>query len=80
MPRDYNDSSHIERRDARRLSVYDNGDDCLDPEDEAVREEIDAPTCPQCESHASECLGQLGNLGHYRCRSCGWLFSSNGQE
>lgn len=65
MPRAYTDTSHIERRDERRLEqdtepmVYDS-----------------APMCPACIGGDGDALGTLGSLPYYRCRACGFLFSA----
>lgn len=29
--------------------------------------------CPQCDGPPIE-LGSLGNVAHYRCRNCGWMY------
>ncbi len=62
MPRDYNDSGNIERRDERRLDHDDIGDEEL-------------PICPACVGGDVFKLGVLGALAHYRCRTCGCTFS-----
>lgn len=33
------------------------------------------PPCPACDG-PGELLGHLGTLAHYRCRHCGWGWSS----
>ncbi len=33
-----------------------------------------APACPVCDGAGAE-LGMLGDLTHYRCRDCGWIFN-----
>ena len=32
--------------------------------------------CPACKGDNVECLGSLGRTTHYRCRSCGWTFTT----
>jgi len=38
-------------------------------------EVIENPTCPKCGGPGA-LLGQLGNLWWFRCRDCGWEFST----
>ncbi len=37
------------------------------------------PECPMC-SGQGVLLGGLGQLVHYRCRQCGWVFSQPVEE
>jgi len=34
--------------------------------------------CQQCGGHAV-LLGAMGNLAHFRCRNCGWVFAEQQQ-
>ena len=48
--------------------------DYPDPEDPAPLPEY--TQCPNCgsENDTSALMGQLGDVNHYRCRSCGWNY------
>lgn len=34
----------------------------------------DAVVCEMCATPIPDFLGELGNLNHYRCRACGFVF------
>ena len=38
-------------------------------------DDVDPPECPQC-SGPGVLPGTLGSTDHYRCRNCGWEFTS----
>jgi rubredoxin len=35
--------------------------------------------CPMCGGQSVE-LGRLGNLTHYRCIQCGWIFAKESED
>lgn len=47
---------------------------CQEEWEEDIHEHVDCPVC----AGPGEELGTMGNLVHFRCRSCGMVFHLNG--